>query len=51
MKKKDINNLACPKCGKTINNKDLEHWKCVKCGADFKITFNKNARQSTNTKT
>ena len=35
----NINNLTCPKCGKTIDNKDLKHWKCVKCGANFKITL------------
>ena len=39
MKKKDINNLVCPKCGKVINDKDLKHWKCSLCGASFKITL------------
>ena len=39
MKKKDIQNLVCPKCGKTITNADLKHWKCVGCGTNFKITL------------
>ena len=37
---KEISNLACPKCGHKITNKDLKYWRCTNCGKSFKERTN-----------